>query len=829
MRKVFVVTSGTVAANVGQELLRQVEEHPKSELQVLVRSLDTARLNQRRAIRDGEWLQMTIDQRHMRAVYLTRERTPYLNSMLYEDLLPFTTGVGASRIRYNGAGALSVNRDQIKRWLSSGISNLSRSTRGDTQVSFAAIISSVGATGSGSVQRLVDLISDAAADATIETPINCDIFIMLPESEGVDELGLANTFALFAELAAARLARKHTDAENFSGRIILVGWGKTRSLRSITQLEEATATIVRLINDPITNFASAYEDSRADHHILRALDDVTLLPAHLSSVTAVTISLGNLEEQIVERNTASLVTHLVSGNGATGQTNLKVFTDTLDHAMAGDTAEERHYSLLNYLSRNLRLLTRRPTIEAEATGRGIPDPKAWLQQRWSADRNTVDQNIDALRGEGMQLVRDLIKQWKYLQRRGITSSSANSLSSLNSAYKELVRTLEAILQAARLTPPPRATNDDVNRALDALNVPGRGGYVPRKENDRERPGLIRTALGKIRMNIDDYVEQKTNSIVLEKLQELLFEATQAQQSLTIVLTRLSMHQESIQAATTQRFSLGSDHMLEISALSSDRHNGSQENEIDAYYKQISLFAPREKKQSSAAVGAASESDPYAEFRSWLSDDPEREEQLFEGNIDQLRQMARQYVQKMVAEEIEKNSVLDILLRDNGSMLRERLKQAAEVAHPLVNFNPKFTSEERKEKLYLCAYWGENDQKRGELQKAVDEVFEQGRCVLLPTKDPTEMVVFSYIDGLSMASVQDLTTRCFDAFLKQRKRWYDQRKDNPTQNIGIPIYSGKDAEAKVVDHNIICKLNTAAQRDLCPYRDLPETEKCIDNC
>src|SRR5690348_1672281 len=211
MRKVFVVTSGTIAANVGQELLRQIEEHPKSELQVLVRSLDTARLNQRRTIRDGEWYQMTIDQKHMKAVYQTRSRNPYLSSMLYDDLLPFTTGVGASRIRYNGASAVTVNRDQIKHWLSSSISTLSRSTRGDTDVSFAAIISSVGATGSGSIQRLVELLADAASDATIETPINCDIFIMLPESEGVDELGLANTFALFAELAAARLARKHTD------------------------------------------------------------------------------------------------------------------------------------------------------------------------------------------------------------------------------------------------------------------------------------------------------------------------------------------------------------------------------------------------------------------------------------------------------------------------------------------------------------------------------------------------------------------------------------------------------------------------------------------
>jgi hypothetical protein len=170
-----------------------------------------------------------------------------------------------------------------------------------------------------------------------------------------------------------------------------------------------------------------------------------------------------------------------------------------------------------------------------------------------------------------------------------------------------------------------------------------------------------------------------------------------------------------------------------------------------------------------------------------------------------------------------------LLRENGVQLRERLREAATVAYPLVNFNSKFAPEERKEMLYLCAYWGDNDQKRGELQKAVDETFGQGRCILLPTKDPTEMVVFSYIDGLSMAAIQDLTGRCFDAFLKQRKKWLDQRKDNPTQNIGIPIYSGKDAEERVLERDILCKLNIAAQKDLCPYHSLPEVQKCIEDC
>jgi len=152
-----------------------------------------------------------------------------------------------------------------------------------------------------------------------------------------------------------------------------------------------------------------------------------------------------------------------------------------------------------------------------------------------------------------------------------------------------------------------------------------------------------------------------------------------------------------------------------------------------------------------------------------------------------------------------------------------------VSYPLVKFNSKFTPLERKEMFYLCAYWGGNDQKRSELQKAVDETFGQGSCILLPTKDPTEIVIFSYVDGFSMAAISDLTGRCFDAFLKQRKRWLDQVRGDLTQNIGIPIYSGLDAEEQVLKHDIICKLNIAAQKDLCQYSSLPEAQKCIEDC
>ncbi len=828
-KKVFVVTSGTVAANVGQELIRQVDEHLTSELQVLVRSLDTARLNQRRTIRDGEWKQMTIDQKHMRAIHQERHTKPHLASLLYDDLLPFTTGVGASRIRYNGAGAIAVNHDSIKQWLSGSISTLSRS-KGSTALTFAIIVSSVGATGSGSVQRLIELLAEAAANATIDTPINCDIFIMLPESEGVDALGLANTFSLFAELAAARLSRSHTDTENFQGRIILVGWGKTRSMKSIAQLEEATATIVRLINDPATEFAGAYEDSRADHHVLRELDEMTLLPTHLSSVTAVTISLGTLEEQIVERNTATLISHLVFGNETIPDDTF--FLETLANSMRGETPEEQHESLLDYLAASIRLNILRPTIEAEATGHGIPDPKAWLSQKWLADKGNVDRRAADIEQTGRTLAKGLITTWKRMQFDGIITSSARSLSSLTRSYQQLRERLSQILRVAQEPITFKYPNDEVNRSLSAVNTQGRGGEVPRKENDRERPGLIRAALSRVRQNVIDYRDQKANPTALSVLRDLLNEADRAYRDLAIVFTRLNAERARLEAVADQRLFLGSDHMLEIPALSDERDSSEERDqdklsEIDQYYQQISPFTQSETLHRMTDEGLVAD-DPYLEFRRWLGDDPDREEHLFKGDIELLRQMVRNYIQDVVAKQVKKNNVLDILLRDRGVTLRQRLREAAEVAYPLINYNDKFAPSERKEKLYVCAYW-DNDKKRGELQLAVEEAFGQGRCTLLPAKDPTEIVIFYYIDGISMAAISDLTGRCYDAFLQQRKRWLDQRKDNPTQNIGIPVYSGKDAEERVRKQDIICKLNKAAQKDLCQYGDLPETLNCTGDC
>ena len=131
--------------------------------------------------------------------------------------------------------------------------------------------------------------------------------------DGVSQLGLANTLALYSELAASRLSQDDVYDKDYQGRIIVVGWGSERRLASIEQLQETTATLVRLINDPSSKIVAEYQERAVDNHVLLHTDELTGLPSHLFTATPVTISLGRLEEQIIQRDAARLIDNLVFG------------------------------------------------------------------------------------------------------------------------------------------------------------------------------------------------------------------------------------------------------------------------------------------------------------------------------------------------------------------------------------------------------------------------------------------------------------------------------------------------------------------------------------
>lgn len=168
-RKLLVIAVGTTSAAVGQAILKQVEAHP-SNLELMVRYIDTAYLpNRYPAIRQGEWFQMSIQQRYIEAIYKRIDDFPRLKSMLFPGLLPGTDGSGGGSIRYNGAGAVEIQRDNLKRWLSESMAELAMGGTDETSISMVLVVSAVGATGSGSLERLLEVIVDAAHQAHIRT------------------------------------------------------------------------------------------------------------------------------------------------------------------------------------------------------------------------------------------------------------------------------------------------------------------------------------------------------------------------------------------------------------------------------------------------------------------------------------------------------------------------------------------------------------------------------------------------------------------------------------------------------------------------------------
>lgn len=815
-RKLFVVTAGTVAAGVGQELERQILARPENGLRVMVRYVDTARLvNRYPDIRDGEWFQMKVDPAHMKAIALERKRYPRLDQLLYDNkLLPRPTGHGGGSIRYNGAGSVVVNRDKMKKWLSANMTSLMRLEDGQTNFSVAIIASSVGATGSGSLEQLADVVAEAAAEASVPLPIQIDFFILQPGMEGVNQLGLANTLALYTELAATRLAQDEVGDKDYQGRIVMVGWGSQRMLSSIEQLQETAATLVRLVNDNASNIVAEYQERAVDNHVLLQIDELTGLPSHLSTATPVTISLGGLEEQIIQRDAARLIDNLVFGTETGGPANVvrqELFLGTLKDAMDGSTPDERYSSLLSYLAEDAgaepRCLNKR--FRDQIITSQPQDMLPRLEGAWNNDKNAIAQSVTEMRSSGSKLIRDISGGWNKLRNDTMATSSDLSLSSLQREYRYLSGVLNEVLKFARNE---TAFIDD-NAVMTQFKQLELAAKANNRGAERNRLAAADSAIRQVQRNIRAQLERRASPIAIDVLEELTYLSSEALNNLEAVLLRLQKQKETLESwsVTRRPLSAGVAHPLELVALSYEK-KGNEPSEVESYYNHVSILDSRTRGRTKQT----NEIDQLASFRKWLSDSDHLED-LFKGDIELLLRVAQDYTRTQVHEEIKKNSVLDILIQSDEQTLSKRLSEAADLAYPLVNFNEGFAPD-REEVWHVCAYWKDTGQ-RDTLQKVVDKVFGQGRCTLLESSDPTEIAVFYYVDGIPMSAVNDLTGRCLESFLKLRQNWYrysgtassNGSVDNPGQRVSIPIYSGKDVETLVLDKDIIGKLCKVAER------------------
>lgn len=837
--KLLVITAGTVAAGVGFEFLKQVRTHPASELHTMVRYIDTAYLPTRYSdLRSGEWFQMTISPQFMDNVRRNPGNYPDLQGALYPGLLPQIAGSGGGSIRYNAAGALLINMAKMKDWLTNSMTNLVNSGDRQVNLSIVLVVSSVGATGSGTVERLIDVIVDCAQSVSIPSPLHCDVFILQPGMQGVTDLGLSNTLALYAEMASTRLAKNDFNADvnqkAYRGRTMLVGWGSQRYMASIDELKEEAATLVRLTHDPSTDIAAEFQEREVDNHVLREQDWQTHLPSHLSTATAVTISLGDLEEKIIRRDAVRLIDMLVFGGkpaeAASGEYVIPGASKAehqagpllgkLTNFLQGDTPEERYRHLVDRLTENLTGSINSLQMTAmKLKDLSTQEQAGRLRNTWQLDKEEIaKRGRRSIQEQGAALAGTARNEIRSARLEAIATGL--SLRDLRDEYQEMETILASVMQVSP---------DSIQGASDAevtRRINGIGSLFGR---DR----ALQQAIGAVQGNIQQTLSRESHAVALEVLQVLQSHCSESLRNLEIVLQRLLRQRKSNPkwAAGDQDFTIDMNHLLHMAALSTP-------GEITRYADLVSIFASydqqQQRREASGTIarmieGDGQQIDLLAAFRKWL-DDQRKLDDLFAGEIDVLLELAQNYARQYVHEEVKQHSVVDVLLQAGEEILVERLKDAAAKAHSLVSYNPQFAGELREARL-LSAYF-RNEEQRGVLLKAINQAFGDGQCVLVPSRDPSEIVVFYYADGLPMSAVTDLTGRCLDAFLRRRQSWYRQSKvgNNGTENsaaynqrVGVPVYSGKDTEQRVLDTGVIRDLYLVRGQNVATYKanDIPE--------
>lgn len=835
--KLLVITAGTVAAGVGEEFIKQITNHKTSELQVLVRYLDTAHLPTRYPhILDGEWTQMTIEPQYIDTVRRNRQSYPYLRNLLYSDQLPTIQGSGGGSIRYNAAGAIAINHDKIKRWLKASINHLISSDKGQVDVSIAIIISAVGATGSGTVERLIDIIEETAQDANLPEPLHCDVFILQPGIEDVTDLNLANTLALYAEMAATRLSQDNVRIRSYRGRTIMVGWGSQNLMASIDQLKEEAATLVRLTHDPSTDIAAEFQEREVDNHILRQTDNQTGLPSHLSSATAITISLGDLEEKIIQRDAARLIDNLVFGGAVaetksgefvaanTSKNQANILLGILSSFLGGENPGIRYRLLLQRLREAINTKSLQITAAQIAQTPNVKEQASTLKSMWQYDKSELTKiGRQKIREKGASLALNAINTM--LRTRREQMGTTLSLKELRDDYLELQALLGAILgaaQEAEQSGTRQVTNDDeeIVYRLEALE----------RAHRFNKQSLLEQALAAIQNNLRNEQRREVSPIATEVLKELERHVAESLRNLNLVLQKLNKQRKAnlIWASADKPLRIDIDHPLHMTALTNNE-------EIRKYANKVSIFeiASRAKTTSVGRLmsGEEEDIDPIAEFRKWM-EDTKLLDALFKGDIDLLLEVALTFARRYIHKEVEKNSVIEIILETDEGVLLQRLKDAAAQSHSLVGFSEQFAPGNRQARLVSAFY--DKDEERAALLSAINKAFGQGNCKLVKSRDRTEIVVFFYVDGLPMSAVNDLSGRCLNAFLKRRYEWNQQLKQSlngkgsqdhsiHNQLVGVPVYSGQDAESRVIKTDIIRRIYQVKRLNVQEYEqgDIPE--------
>ena len=327
-----------------------------------------------------------------------------------------------------------------------------------------------------------------------------------------------------------------------------------------------------------------------DNHVLLQVDDLTGMPTHLSSATPVTISLGRLEEQIIQKDAALLISNLVFGpqTNSPVSTGDDLFMGTLARSMAGENPEERYNQLLQYLiqSENDGIPSLRKKFRQEAPNYLPQEVVGKLEGIWLNDKTLIARQTGNMRTIGNQLINTISSEWLRLRRENMVTNSTLSLSSLRSHYQRLKQSLNDTLNFAKAMV---SVVPDDNRVTVRLRDVERTTKARGRRGEQERQIAVDSAVREIQNNIRHHLARQANPVAIDVLEELFFRCSEALNSLDAVLQRLERQRQTMDAWSIASHDLqfGIAHPLELPVLS-------EREAVNTYYERVSIFTPRSR-------------------------------------------------------------------------------------------------------------------------------------------------------------------------------------------------------------------------------------------
>jgi hypothetical protein len=796
-QKLLVLALGTTGGEVGLIFKQQMAQRTVNGFYYKVLCLDTSdQLRRSGRISPNEFVHLMTEEHYMENVIAasSAESETELHNMIYPDFPPpLSTANGAGNIRYSAAVLLALPSMQyvIRNTLSTLIGQLAE--QGDTKsrdISFAIVISAVGATGSGAISLLIPLILGAAQHAGIVKP-SIDVFILHPVLSVSDPLLLANAEALYIELAAMQNAPEHN---RYTGRKVILGsGGQAHTITRLEELERTAATLIRLTTDARFGITRPYWDALPNRGVLRGQEFHTLLPTHLSSATPVTIGLANLSRQVIEVDTAQLTSRLVfdtrRGDDEPPHVNTAL---SYFNFLRGSNPEESYRLLLDSLTESIH-------SQLDSFSRNESSLRAFnnaqkadnLLVQYRRDLEQIEEERSKIQPQARGLFNQLQEALKSERIKYIMAGI--SLTQLRNDYKEIIGRIRKLQEAA-------------NRVI--ISSPISELQLQQLLNDvaRGRGQAVNKTLYAIQENLSSKCRAAAVQIASHFLNSLDEECERVVQRVETFISEATERFKNKSGWYTNATSLQvyNDNSLYISALDSKQ-------DIDEYYHHVSIFAQSGAQQN--LFSDAAQSDPMAPFRHEL-EQKDLVKHFFDGQYNKIFSMIEQHVESRVKAQLDKHPLMNVFESLRPNILLNCLTQALGRAQSLMPFSRGFAAT-CVEDCYVTACWN-NDAQKNMLEEALSQISQ--KATLKKSDDPTEIVVFYLIDGLAITAINELTSRCLDAFLGQRSLWTRNNSNAAVHGSmrGIPVYSSYYLDTKVRQQGIVHRLYKAKQPSVGSY-------------